>query len=371
MAVLQGFVGSSNRARSLTVNAERTLNWFEAAADGTPKAPRWLCPRPGLRPWTILSAGPVRALFPLNGRAWAVGGNTLYEVFANNNISAYAPTLLADGRNASIAANGQGGIAGNQLAITSGGHLYNLDLATNTLTDVGVDFPAGMVACVGGYMVANVRNTNIFRRSDFEDNTVWNALNFSQIQDSSDLIQSVYNIHGLLGINGSQTSQVWANTGATNVFEPIQGSLMQQGAASEFSFAVVDNSAFWLSQNDIGTGIVLKGAGPGGGAQRISDYAVESALAQAATLTDTIGWAYQQEGHPFYGLYVPSMDTTWCYDIGLNVWHERSHWDPVFERDRPFRARCAMFAFGRNLVGDPLSGALYEQSFDFATDWLV
>jgi len=62
--ILPGFVGGSNTLASPNVDNERTLNWFpESVEPGTGKAPIWLAPAPGVRPFVVLGAGPVRALF--------------------------------------------------------------------------------------------------------------------------------------------------------------------------------------------------------------------------------------------------------------------------------------------------------------------
>ena len=118
MAVYPGFVGATDRAAALTVNAERTVNWYPEIATGTPKAKTWLVPTPGLDPYVVLGAGPVRALYAEEGRCWAVGGGHFFEITGRDAFT-YRGAVGDDGRPATISSNGSDG---NQLFITSNGN---------------------------------------------------------------------------------------------------------------------------------------------------------------------------------------------------------------------------------------------------------
>src|SRR4030095_7350588 len=103
-----GFVGASDALAARTVNAERTINWYPEIATGTPKSKTWLAPTPGLRPFVVLGAGPVRALFAEEGRALAVGGGDFSEVFASQTM-VYRGAVGLDSRPATICSNGSDG----------------------------------------------------------------------------------------------------------------------------------------------------------------------------------------------------------------------------------------------------------------------
>jgi hypothetical protein len=96
-----GFVGSTDRNSARTVNSERTINWHVELATGTPKAKAWLVPTPGLDPFIVLGAGPVRALFAEEGRCFAVGGGHFFEIHASQTFT-YIGEVGMDGRPASI-----------------------------------------------------------------------------------------------------------------------------------------------------------------------------------------------------------------------------------------------------------------------------
>jgi len=273
--------------------------------------------------------------------------------------------VQTDGNPATICSNGSGG---NQLFVTSGGLGYVYDLALNTLTLIGdadFPFPAIMGAFCDGFFLVLKGGTNQFQWSALEDGFVWDALDVAQLSQSSDNLQSLIAVHGQVWLLGTKTSVVWADVGGTQAFAPIPGSLMQVGSRAAFSGFAIDNALFWVGGNDQGQAVVFRGAGVGAVPQRISTYAVEFALNNAPQLEDAIGWGYQENGHTFYVLYVPSLPTTWVFDISMGVWHERALWDAVRMRDVPDLGRCHTYCFGVHLVGDRQSNAVYEQNFNF------
>lgn len=362
MAAYPGFVDPSNTLRSRNVNAERTINFYlESAAPGTPKVSAWLVPTPGVQPFAVCDNGPIRALFAQDGRCWAVGGSTMYEVFASGNVTNRG-TATADGRPATISSNGPNG---GQLFVTSGGLGYVYNLTTNVIAPVTTNAePVQMGAFSDGYFFALKANSNQFNISALNDGLTWDPLDVYQVSTVSDQIVTLVESHRDIWLLGSQTSSVWNNTGdADNPYQPIPGVKIANGSAAAFSAAVLDNTIFWLGGNELGNRVVYRANGytP----QRISDHGVEYALNQIPRVSDAIGWAYQDEGHAFYCLYIPLAETTWVYDVSTSVWHERAIWDSVDEVWRPDLGRCHCYAFGRHLIGDRNSGTIFELSLDF------
>lgn len=362
-----GFIGPTNTLASPAVDSEDTRNWFlESVSPGTGKGDPWLAPVPGLKKFVVLNDGPVRALFSQDGRCFGVGSTGFYEVFATHTASKRG-TVALDGRPATICSNGSGG---NQLFITSGGYGYIYDLTTDVLTQIGdpdFPFPCTMGGFIDGYFLALKGSSNQFQWSALEDGTTWNGLDVAQLSQSSDNILTMIPVHGQLWLLGSQTSVVWADTGGSSAFAPIPGSLMQMGTRAAFSGWAGDNALFWLGGNEQGDAIVYRGTGVGAAPQRISTFAVEYLLSQSERLAETIGWGYQENGHTFYSLQVPDLDTTPTYDVSMNRWHLRDIWDVVALRTIPDIPRCHTFCFGQHLVGDRQSGAIYVQDFSLAT----
>src|SRR5262245_9709916 len=159
-----GFIGATETLRALTVNAERTINWYPELAAGTPKARAYLAPTPGLTPFVVLGASPVRALFAEEGRAFAVGGGQFLEILASQTF-VFRGDVGVDQHPATISSNGSDG---NQLFITSAGNAFIFDLSTNLFTavsDPDLATPVSMGAFVDGYFVALKANSDQFQIS--------------------------------------------------------------------------------------------------------------------------------------------------------------------------------------------------------------
>jgi hypothetical protein len=104
-------------------------------------------------------------------------------------------------------------------------------------------------------------------------------------------------------------------------------------------------------------------------------------MSQMVTISDARAYCYQDQGHTFYMIYFPSavpdpinggalkgVGATWCYDVATQLWHQRGFWDTNYGRYTAHRSQCYCFAFGKHLVGDWQSGAIYEMNINFQDD---
>ena len=170
-----GFCGPSYQSRSMNVNAERSINLYPEVVDsGTPKVKTWLVGTPGLKGfvnYTVSQGGPVRALWSMNGRAFAVVGSGFFEFFARRNGKRWG-MMAEDGQPATICSNGS---AGNQIFITSGGKGYIFRTDTNVfaeITDPEFPYPCSHGGFIDGYFIGLKAQSRQFRVSDLEDGTV-------------------------------------------------------------------------------------------------------------------------------------------------------------------------------------------------------
>ena len=374
MPQFPGFVGGSNRPRSILANSERTVNWLPEATTGTGKAQVWLVPTPGCAPFTVLFDGPVRALQAMDGRAFAVAGFGFYELYATGTSQRHGGVPV-DQWPACISSNGSNGF---QLLVTSGGENYIFDLQANGLSLLGASgptTPTRMSCFSDGYFIALRENSNEFQISALYDGTSWDPLDVFQVSTTAEQVVALVESHRDLWLFGSQTTSVWSHTGGEVVYEPVPGVKIDQGCAAPFSAIRIDNALMWLGQGEGGTRVVWRANGytP----QRVSTHAVEYALGKAARVDDAIAWSYQQEGHTFYVLYVPALAdvrdyaTTWVYDVATGQWHERALWDSTLLDWQPHPGRCHAYAFGKHLIGDRSSPAIYDLRLDLAADELV
>lgn len=374
MAVLPGVCGGLGTVQSPNVNAERSVNWMPFQAPGAPKATPWMPPTPCVKPFVVLDNGPIRALFAQDGRCFAIGGTSLYEIFPNQT-SVLRGTTALDGRPATISSNGTNG---HQLFITSGGFGFIYDLTANTVVpvpDTDLQLPIEMGWFSDGYFGALKRDTNQFQISDLMDGLVWDALDVFQISTTSDkVVAQVVNNRELYTI-GSRHTSVWQDTGDSTIFTPIQGVSIEMGCAAPYSTVVADNQVLFLGQNPQGARMVYSFQGYQH--KRVSNDAVEFRLREYPRVSDAIAWTYQEAGHTFYVLYLPVPPTsryghtTFVYDLATETWHERGLWDAFTAEFVPEVGRCHCYAFERNLVGARNNAAIYEQSMAFTVDELV
>lgn len=370
MPVFPGFCGPSNRQRSRAVDCERTVNFYmELSNAGTPKVSGALYPTPGLRVYTFLGSGAVKGLFAQDGRAFGVGGAGFYEILPSRNTS-FKGTVAVSGLPATMASNGA---TGHQIFITAGGNGYIYDLTSDVFTEItDPAFPTYVVQGLffDGYFVALDGDTGKFVISDLYDGLAWNGLDFGLESQFSDKIVAMTRTHDNLWLFGTRNTAPWYDSGdASFPFQPVQGSLIEHGIGAPFSAIELDNTVWWLGQDEQGSGVVWRANGytP----VRVSTHAVEYALAGVQTYQGALAYGYQEQGHTFYVLYVPGLPTTWVYDIASDQWHERAHWDIQYGRYFPHVGVNHCFTWGRHLVGDRQSGAVYEQSLAYEDNRLI
>lgn len=346
------------------MSAERSVNWYvEAAGVGTPRVKYALYPTPGLKLFAWVPNGPIRALFAQDGRVFCVSGTTFFELLSNRTGVARG-YVDVDNFPATISSSGQGG---NQLFITSAGTGYIFNLVTSAFTKiVDADFPDPVVSGLyfDGSFIALEGGTGAFFLSDPEDGLTWSGLDFGIEVQFSDTVVAMTKTHDNLWLFGTRNTGPWYNSGDSSfAYKPIPGSLIEHGIQAPWSAVELDNTVFWLGQDENGGGVVWRADGyrP----VKVSSTAVDFALSQATNLSQAIAWGYQQQGHIFLMLYVPSLPTTWVYDVTTQLWHERGVWDTRLMQYVPDLGRCHCFGFERNLVGDRQSGAVYAMSLDY------
>ena len=356
-----GLVGATSQQRSLPFNAERTINFFPVL-DQQGKEVSALYGTAGLELFSDISSQETRECFTSsNERCFFVAGSKLYEVLSNGN-SVERGTLLTSFGNVSIDENGV------ELGICDGQKLYMFNYSTNDfqqVTDTDLPSSIGFITAIDGYFVVIENNTGRFYISGIRDGLNWNALDFATAESNPDNLISVKNAIGQLWLFGTKTTEIWTNTGASDFpFSRISGAIMEVGCLAPHSVVDVASSLVWLGRDKYGQNIVYSAQGftP----RAISTEPINILLDKATNPQDIKGFAYQEDGHTFYLLTGGGLETTLCYDITTQQWHERSYNNSG--NLSPHLAQCCTFAFGRQLVGSRRDGKIYEMSLDFYGD---
>jgi hypothetical protein len=103
----------------------------------------------------------------------------------------------------------------------------------------------------------------------------------------------------------------------------------------------------------------------------VSTHAIDEAIARYTTVSDAVGFGYEQEGHAFYVLTFPTESVTWVYDAATQMWHERGEWKEIEVGRYDFgrwRANALCYFNDGIYCGDFENGKVYQLDLDTYTD---
>lgn len=203
----------------------------------------------------------------------------------------------------------------------------------------------------------------------------FDSLDFAAMTGQANKVVAVTSMHRNVWVIGSNSFEVWINTGGegsvAGSFPLIiyQDAFGPWGCIAKYSVVSVMNQIFWLSADKFGKGMVMRAEALT--AKRISTHAIEQAISTYDRIDDAIGMSYQQGGHSFYLLTFPSArdskGATWCFDASTNLWHERCWIDNNGVEYRHV-ANAISAAYDHVYVGDWRNGNLYRFDLDNYTD---
>jgi hypothetical protein len=366
-----GFVGPSYTTASAVAH-EECINFFAETLEATSAVAadkqyggagasglRSYFGTPGLSVFATLPESPVRGGETLNGRVFHVAGTKLCETLSNGTFTVRG-TIANDGQPVSIAKSNI------ELLIVSASKAYCYTLATNVLVEVTSSL-AGVpmqVKYSDGYFIIALKNSNQFQMSGILDGATWPGLQVNAVSVFPENIVAIEVNHRELWVFGARHAQPYQDTGSDEIFDVIGGALIEKGCGATFAPCLLDNSVFWIDEDDRGgrTAWRAQGYTP----QRISTHAVETDLATYASISGMTTYAYQDGGHLFWVLYVPGAQWSWVYDVAEGLWHKRAEW--IVSSWVAHYSQNHVYAFGKHLVGDWNSGNLYEMSLANLTD---
>lgn len=357
-----GFCGGTYSSRSIAVEDQECINWYlEPDESQQGQSAAALYGTPGLTLFSALSGPSVRAEYWTGSRLFVVSGTALIEVFSDGT-NTFRGTVVDDGKPASIVASNI------QLMIVSGGSAYCFTLGTNALLDVTSSLVAtpAQVVYSDTYFIICFQNDQRFQISAPEDGTTWPGLQVNQVSVFAENIAGIGILHRELWVHGSKQSVVYSDTGSAEIFDVIPGAFIEQGQAATFGAAKLDNTRFWIGQDDRGAAVAWRASGytP----QRVSTFAVEAAWSTYSTVSDAVSYAYQDGGHTFWVIYFPTGNATWVYDVATGLWHRRAFWNAATATFEAHHSQCHVYAFGKHLVGDWSTGNIYQMSMSLYDD---
>lgn len=366
-------IGGMYKTDSIIANAQRCINLYPESNAEFSQSPVQVTTylTPGL---TLLMTGPEEAPVRCNylsskGELYSVIGSTIYYISPSWNAqkigvisSGTTPVSMVDNGSVIVVVDG-----------TPNG--YAIDMVSRRFGHIVSDafYGADRVDYVDTYFIFNRPGTNQFYISLSQvnytmltDGSAFDSLDIAAKTGYPDPLSGLIVMHRELWLIGTLKTEIWYNSGSADfTFQPIPGAFVEHGCAATHSIAAQDLFTYWLSEDLQGQRIVVEGNAYQ--AKRISTYAIEAELAKYGTVSDAIGFTYQQKGHTFYVLIFPSANKSWAYDISTGLWHERCYTDDEGNLNR-IRANCCAAAYGKIVVGDWENGNLYALDTEAYTD---
>jgi hypothetical protein len=375
--------GGAYTARSLIASAQRQVNLMSEKkpagsiidlGHGAEDTLATLYPTPGLRQLAIPpTPGPARGLYWANNDTlfYACGG-ALYRVNADwsmASLGSIAGPLATPSTPVSMADNGltmvlvDGTANGWQVDLTTlafaainAAPTPSGNAPTVASTAVYGFYGADRIVPLDGFLLLNQPGTRNFYCT-YNGEVVFDSLYIAAKNGYSDDLVSIAVNQRNIWLIGERTTEIWYNAGASDFpFAIMPGPFVQHGCAAKYSVAQVNESVYWLTQDQAGRNIVVRTTGYQ--AARVSTHAIESEWGTYTTTTDAVGFTFQQGGHAFYQLNFPAADKSWRFDEATGEWHE-AVWLDSNGTEHRHRAGCVAHAYGQVVVADWETGALY------------
>lgn len=350
------FLSPAYRLDTVNSACSRMINMYLELIEKGPRAGKLRARSiPGPRVFANLGGDPMRALLEVDGgnRLFAVMGGGVFEVFADGtgvaqdgfvNVNAHPVTIVGNGIQLALASGGLG-------YIVNGGTPAGV-VTPITFTD-GSPLRAATMTFLKDRFIANVVDSKeVFVSNLAPDGAIWDAADVKIKEGYPDNVARVYADNEQLWVFGNDVStEVWAPSTDVFPFQQIDGAVLKYPTTAPYSVAGVLGHRAWLN------GAVVYAA-YGLDPQRISDYGVEEAIQSYGDTSNAEAFAYVSGGHIFYAISFPNVNRTWVYDASIKAWHERGLWDRG--QYRQYCGRVYARAFGKDLVGDPQTGIIWE-----------
>jgi len=399
MSKLKGFIGPTYQLRTVNYEGQKTINMYpemdEVSALGMPTSKEqevaMLVSVPGEDIVANLPKSPIRGLhLTAFGSVICVAGNSVYSLNTpDKGITWTTPNVIADLTTTTGPVCIADGIPNYYNGVLNSGSISQVVVVDGS--NYGVVFEEGTTSAIqlnssnaynganyvtfqDGYFVftQNVISPTVFFAAD--------PLNISDLDEVTanlgpDYVSRVISDHDILWFFGGHSSSVWQNTGGalgSNQFQQIPGSYAEGGCNLPWTIQKVSGQLIWVSNDSRGFGQVFLAAGYRG--VRVSNHSVENWIQSFPDLTGISTWTYQDGGHSFYCINIPTSTTTWCYDLTTKMWSERAYFkNGTFSRDliEHHIALSAPYYVASHLCSDYNSTKLYtlsNNSYLFGTE---
>jgi hypothetical protein len=376
-------LGGNYRHKYKAWNSQECINWYPVyqTAVEKNKSSIALFPTPGLTEFCDLTGTSIRGLIVVDTinvyRAFAVCGKTLYEIGKDASFTSMGTlSSFLDGTDSKVSMEVNNS---NQLYIADSAAGYVFNLLTDTLTEItDAQYVAGNTSgYLDGYIftVANdasgSSNEGRIWFSDISDASAWSG-NVIDPSFASDKAQAIGIVNDNLAFINTNSTTVYRNDG-TNPFSEISGSTTQIGTRAPNSVVSFKEGVVWLGGSRLGE-VAVYFLSRDYTIQQISPPSITWQLNNKINTSDAEGFIqHTKDGHLFYYLTVPALETTYVYNFITKEWHQRKsrRGFPTQQGENlqyRFRGRNYINFHGMNLFGDWYSGKIFKEDYDVYTE---
>ena len=297
---------------------------------------------PGEKPFSSGSAGSSRGMICHNSLVYLVVDTDLIEI----------DSLGARTSKGTIPGTGRCSMAsdGTNLIIRNGVKTYNFNGTVSEITDP--DLENAQTLCFINNQIVYQCTGARFAVIDAGIPTSIDGLNYATAETHPDDIVQVYDFNERVYIFGTESIEVWYNSGTGSPpFDRIQQSTASVGAASPFSAANSDTYVYFLGADNC--------------VYRMSAYQPENITSSAiskelreATTSDAQGYCVKLDSQTFYILQMPTTGLTLAYSERTGEWVRLASGVTNPLTRHLMNGYC--YAYGKHLISDHDSGDVYE-----------
>ncbi len=380
--MLVNLFGGSYKNRYVSYNGQRCINWYpvlKTKETENSKSAFALFPTPGLSSFADTSQNTIKGLYTARSlqseRCFAVGYTAtnpiLYEINSDGTVTnrGSLTNMAGDTNPAYMALNGNSQLMISAYNPSTSSSSYILNIGTNTLSEItDVDFPGKVesLTYMDGYFIITSQGRVYF--SAVNDGTSWVATDVFTPSSKADNASAVCSFRDDLYVFGGETIETYYNDGTTP-FVKKPSSTVFIGLVNAQSFNVFHQGFFFLGKSP--NGEIAPYFYSGNDCIQIpNSTAIVWQLNQAtAPITDSYSaLEYTKDGHIWWYLTIPALDTTYVYDYTTDEWHERQSKNPNSSSIVEFRGKYFTNFKGMNLWSDLYDGAVLKENFTVTTE---
>ncbi len=362
-------VGIAGRAQAVT--AQRRLNCYLDIQEEGDRAIVVAYGCSGLTELVNLGTGPIRGMEspPDHAYMYVAHGTTMYKIANDGGATAVGTLGTAVGVVYFATGHLNGSNERHMMVVDgSAGYYVDVSAASPSLTTISDgDFPSNPQSCAysNGYFITHPGDATgtVFSSQNADDASAWDAADFASAESKGDTLQRVFVHQGVLAMMGSESIEYWTYDASTGFpFAANLGLRHDWGVAANASVVGFGDFGIALMQSSLGEAVVqlLHPSGP----QTVTPPDLAALWNGYTVISDAIGCAFMEAGHPMYLLNFPTEGKTWQFDGRSRAWSER-------QTGADGEAYCAAHSgalVGKMRFGGRATGAIYTLDSTSYTD---